>query len=289
MVRKAIAAGQFYPGNKVELEESVKKMLSEAKKTTSKRVFGIISPHAGYAYSGRCAAFSYNAIKSQSFDTFIILGPNHTGRGKRISISGQDFEVPNGVAKNDKEFTGELAGIYGLNEDAHASEHCIEAQLPFLLSIFKTVKIVPIVLSSCSHAECFELARDLEKIAKKLKRKACIIASSDFTHYGPAYDYVPFSGTKEEIKKKLYALDEKAIKLIESMKADKFFELSRDLTICGAEAITVSMELCKMLGALNRARHQARCTGAELLKYYTSGDVSGDYFNVVGYASIAFV
>jgi hypothetical protein len=116
-------------------------------------------------------------------------------------------------------------------------------------------------------------------IAKKLKRKICVIASSDFTHYGPAYDYVPFSGTKEETKKKLYDLDSKAIRLIKSMKADKFFSLSRDMTICGAEAITTAMELCKMLGAKNAA----------LLKYYTSGDISGDYSNAVGYASIAFV
>jgi hypothetical protein len=297
-MRKPIAAGQFYSEDKRELEESIKKMMPEGKKITGK-VFGVISPHAGYVYSGKCAAFSYNALRNQSFDmseingkisehaqkqravfdTFIILGPNHTGRGKRISVSGQDFEVPLGTARNDREFTKELENIYGLNEDAHANEHSIEVQLPFLLDIFKNIKIVPIILSSCSYAECSELARTLEIIAKKLKRKACVIASSDFTHYGPAYDYVPFSGTKEEVKKKLYDLDNRAIKLIESMKADKFYEISRDLTICGAEAITVSIELCKKLGA----------RGAELLKYYTSGDVSGDYSNAVGYASIAFV
>ena len=279
MVRRAIAAGQFYAKEKAKLEEEVNKALSEAKKTAGKKVLGIIAPHAGYVYSSKCAAFSYNAIKNQSFDTFIILGSNHTGRGKRISVSGQDFEVPNGIAKNDSEFTGKLAEIYGLNEDSHAHEHSIEVQLPFLLSIFKNVRIVPITLASYSYAECCELARNLQTIVKQLKRKVCVIASSDFTHYGFAYDYVPFSGTKEEVKKKLYDLDKKAIELIESMKAEKFLQLSRDMTICGAEAITVSIKLCKMLGAKS----------AELLNYYTSGDVSGDYTNAVGYASIAFV
>jgi len=277
-MRKAVASGQFYPSDRLELKEKIDNLLKKAGIKGEKKTFGIISPHAGYEYSGQAAAFSYKTISKQKFDTFIILGVNHSGSGNRIAVSGEDFEIPSGIAETDKEFCNELIKIYGESK-TRDYEHSIEVQLPFLLYLFGKIKIVPIALSLDDYEECAGLAEILEKIIKKLKRKICVIASSDFTHYGAGYGFVPFSGTDEKVKKKLYEMDGKAIKLIEKMKSEEFFEASRNMTICGAAPIAVAIELCKKLGAKK----------AKLLKYYTSGDISGDYSASVGYASMIFV
>jgi len=276
-VRKPAAAGKYYPEGKKELSSSVKKYIycADARK---RNVYGIIAPHAGYAYSGETAAYSYKAINNKSFDCFILLGPNHTGYGNKISITSKNFETPLGIVETDKEFCSELIKKCGESDDAHAYEHCLEVQLPFIASIFKKAKIVPIVLSLDSYSECTELAKELEKTAKKLKRKICVIVSSDFTHYGPVYGFVPFSGNSGEVKKKMHEIDRKAISFIEQLKSKEFFEYSKNTTICGAPAIAVAIELCRRLGSKK----------ASLLKYTTSGEISGDYSNAVGYASIVF-
>lgn len=278
-MRKTIVAGQFYPSDEKELKEKIKNFLADAEKTIKVKVYGIISPHAGYEYSGKTAAISYKTIEKESFDTAIILGPNHIGYGKKIAVTNEDFETPLGVAEVDNEFCEEIIKKYGKSLEGHKYEHCIEVQLPFLIYLFKKVKIVPIVLSLDNYSECSEFANVLMEIAKKFKRKVIVIASSDFTHYGYAYSFMPFSGSEEEVKKKLYELDRKAISFIEKLDAKKFFEYSKKTTICGASAITTAIELCKKLGAKK----------AKLLKYCTSGDISSDYSNAVGYASIVFV
>jgi len=262
-MRKAAFAGQFYSSDSKELEKSIKEMLKDSGKPL-KKAFGIISPHAGYAYSGKAAAFSYKAISKQKFDTFVILGTNHSGRG--IGISDEDVETPLGIIKTDKEFCNLLK--YDKNFPAY--EHSIEVQLPFIQHLFKDAKIVAIAVSSDSYSDCFKLAESIYSATKKLKRKICVIASGDFTHYGEAYGFTD---------KKPSEIDPKAIKLIEKLDARKFFEFSNNLTICGNSAITACIELCKKLGSRK----------AKLLKYYNSRDVSGDYSNIVGYASMVFV
>lgn len=279
-MRKAAVAGQFYPAEKEDLINSIKNMMENAEAEPSEKdIYGLLCPHAGYEYSGKAAASSYKAISYDRYATFVIMGPNHTGYGKKIGLTKQDFETPLGIAENDKEFSFELIKLYGESDDAHQYEHSIEVQLPFLQQIFKTVRIVPIVVSRIDYEKCRELGENIAKIAQKLNRKVCVIASSDLTHYGLSYQFLPFSGKKEEVKKKIYALDRKAIKLIEGMKSDLFFSYSKDITICGAGPITTAIEACKKLGAKK----------AVLLDYYTSGDISGDYENAVGYASMAMV
>ena len=278
-MRKEAVSGQFYPSGKAELKEKVEKLLAKSKRKEKAKVYGIVSPHAGYEYSGEAAASAYKELEHGKYDVFILLGPNHTGYGKKVSVTDEDFETPLGIAENDKEFCKEIIGKFGKSEEAHKYEHCLEVQLPFLISIFKKIKMAPIILSLDSYSECAELAKELEIIIIKLKRKACIIASSDFTHYGGAYGFLPFSGSNEEIKKKLYELDRKAISFVEKLNGKEFFQYSQNTTICGVAAITTAIELCKGLGAKK----------AKLLNYYTSGDISGDYSNAVGYAAIEFV
>jgi len=277
--RKPVFAGQFYPAGKEELRNQIEecflsgfgpgKMPVNEKK---KQVLGVISPHAGYQFSGAAAAFSYREIaESSKADAYVMLGLSHSGLQSCVSL--QDWETPLGVSKNDAKF-GKMLGKLGIpvNEEAHSTEHSIEVQLPFLQFVYPDAKIVPVI---ASHDMDFKkIASAIKKTAEKLKRKIIIIASSDFTHYGPAYGYVPFS---EDAKKNMYELDKGAIDAIKSLDSGKFISYLQKTgaTICGQMPIAVLMEAIK-------------AKKARLLKYYTSGDVMGDYANAVGYASIVF-
>lgn len=283
MTRKPIVAGMFYEAEKESLKEQIKECflsefgpgkLPEGKK--EKTVLGVIAPHAGYVYSGACAAYSYKEIaESKLPEIFIILGLSHSGYGSCISL--EDWETPLGIVKNDKEFGKALMKNTGLKQDeaAHNQEHSIEVQLPFLQFINEgsEIMITPIIASPDMPYD--ELAKNIIKTIKEENKKACLIASSDFTHYGVNYGYFPF---QDKVKDNLYALDDKAIKHIKNLDAYRFLEHTEQTgaTICGKFPVAVMVDVCKLLGGKN----------AKLLKYYTSGDVIKDYSSAVGYASI---
>jgi AmmeMemoRadiSam system protein B len=290
-MRSPIVAGSFYPADKKELEAAIKesflgKFGCGMPSGKGKKVYGVVSPHAGYMYSGQAAAHAYKAIAGLQADTFIMLGTNHTGYAEsNFAVSTQDFETPLGIVKNDEEFSkllisefkgkrfsvGETSG----DKLAHQQEHSIEVQLPFLQFIFDKIKIVPIICQIQDYENYAEFAKLIVNAAKKLERKICVIASSDFTHYGASYGLAPFD---KDVKKNLYKLDNDAINCILNFKTKEFLEKARKTTICGAGAVAVAIETCKLLGSRK----------AELLTYYTSGDIVGDYSSAVGYAAISF-
>lgn len=282
MVRKPIVAGMFYESEKEALKEQIKECflsefgpgkLPENKKENT--ILGVIAPHAGYPYSGACAAYSYKEIaESKSPDIFIMLGLSHSGYGSCISM--EDWETPLGIVETDKDFGRSLMKSTGLkpNEAAHRQEHSIEVQLPFLQFINKNkIKIMPIISSNDMLYD--ELAKKITGTIKDTNKKACILASSDFTHYGVNYGYFPF---QTNVKENLYNLDNNAIKHIKNLDAYRFLDYTEQTgaTICGKFPIAVMVEICKLLGGKN----------AKLLKYYTSGDIMHDYDSVVGYASL---
>lgn len=265
MIRKPCVAGMFYPLNKEELLKQLTRLFKQVKKTKVKKVFGIISPHAGYVYSGKASASAFSCLPDA--DTYIIIATSHQGRD---SVSFEDFETPLGIVKNDIEFSKKI-DIFPNNESVHVNEHAIEVQLPFL-QFKKKDKIVPITVSSINNLK--EKAKMIVNISKKLKRKICVIVSSDFTHFGPMYGFMPFPPDK----KQLYALDMRAIKAIEKLDSETFLQIANKTTICGTAAIALGIELVKQLGS----------SKARLLEYYTSGDIVRDYRNAVGYAAMAF-
>ncbi len=287
--RKPVVADQFYESyadrlnlqiNSCFLSEFGPGSLPSGK--NQERIFGCIAPHAGYQFSGPAAAFSYKAIAESSFpSTFVILGPNHTGCGYEISTLSCDWDTPLGTVKCDKRFISKLLSKCSfVKEDkaAHIHEHSIEVQLPFLQFVFKKdikkLKFVPIVLGSHEVNALKKLGEEISRIDKDV----CVIASSDFTHYGYNYGYTPFVDRKKE---NMYNLDKKAITQILSLKTSGFtahINRTHD-TICGYAPILTAMFAVKALGSKQ----------GKLLKYYTSGDVVGDYSSSVGYASIAFV
>jgi AmmeMemoRadiSam system protein B len=270
MVRRTLVSGQFYEASKELLRNQVKECLGKVPKPSNDVTYGVISPHAGYYYSGKCAGYSYRAIaESKKPDTYIMLGLSHSGYPS--CISNEEYETPLGIVKSDKELITELSKNIPINDTAHANEHSIEVQIPFLQCIDKDAIIAPIIVGHDVTNE----ARYIYDAIKKFNRKVIIVASSDFTHYGSGYGYLPFSN---EVRKNMYKLDQGAIRQILELDSAGFLSYvnKTQATICGKYPIAVCLQLCKMLGARK----------GELLKYYTSGDISKDYSNTVGYAAI---
>ncbi len=264
MSRKPVVAGQFYPGSPSQLRAMIEQLVGE--KGAKEDVIGLVSPHAGYVYSGPVAGAVISRIKFK--DTFIIMGPNHTGRGKPLSIMTQGtWETPLGEVEIDSELGKQiLATSSYLQEDsmAHQYEHSIEVQLPFLQYFKPDIRIVPIVLAYSSGDIYKEIGKDIARAVKDLNKEVVIIASSDMTHYEP----------QSSAQRK----DTQAIEAILDLNEDELLKRVDELNIsmCGYAPTTSLISAAKELGA----------TGAELVKYQTSGDTSGDYSSVVGYAGI---
>lgn len=264
MIRKPIVAGQFYEEDPHVLREEIKKFLSKV--DVKGDSIGVISPHAGYIYSGQCAAYSFSSIKDA--DVYLVLGTSHSGSSSCISLD--DFETPLGIVKNDNEFARKLIEN-GLKENktAHSNEHSIEVQLPFLQFVKKNVSFVPAIIGD----DYENVAEVIKKTIKEFGKKVVIIASGDFTHYGLNYGYFPF---KDDVKENMYKLDNGAIDLIVKNDVKGFLDYCNKTgaTICGKYVFACLMKILNKKG--------------KLLKYYTSGDVSRDYSSACGYASIVF-
>ncbi len=284
-IRKPIVAGTFYESGFQSLEEQIKGCFLHKKgpgelptKRGNKEIKAIISPHAGYSFSGPCAAWGFKEIaESKLPDVYIILGPNHSGFGK-TSVNLDSWQTPFSIIRPDVEFGKTLVKNTDLVEDprAHLQEHSIEVQLPFLQFVSKDVlqriRILPISVSN--DVDINKLALDMKEVILDTNKKVVFIVSSDFTHYGPQYSYVPFSS---DVPQRLYKLDEDAIKLIKKLDADGLLKYTYETgaTICG------QLPIALLLRTLEK-------TKGKLLQYYTSADIMGDYKNAVGYASILF-
>lgn len=265
MIRKPFVAGQFYP----QTEASLRKMLSGLVDPDSEKqdAVGVIMPHAGYVYSGGVAGLTISKVDLKK--TVIILGTNHTGSGERFSImTSGSWATPLGEVKIDSEIAGSILkeGVL-IKEDmlAHLQEHSIEVEIPFLQYLKDDIKIVPIsVAPDAKLAECLELGKDIANGFKKIGRSGLFMASTDMTHYE----------SEESAKGK----DRLAIDAIVDMDEEKLFNTVKDndLSMCGLPAACVLITACKYLGAKK----------AGLVKYQTSGDTSGDYSSVVGYAGM---
>jgi len=264
MSRQPVVAGQFYPASASQLRVMIEKMVDEA--VEKEDVIGLVSPHAGYVYSGLVAGAVISRVKFK--DTFIILGPNHTGKGKPLSIMAQGkWQTPLGDVEIDAELAQHLLSItHHLQEDAdaHQFEHSIEVQLPFLQYFKPDIKIVPITLSFAGIDVYKEIGKEIARAISDTGREVVLMASSDMTHYEP----------HDTAAKK----DRQAIDAILRLDEDELFRRveEHNISMCGVAPVASLIAAARELGA----------TSAELVKYQTSGDTSGDYSAVVGYAGI---
>lgn len=267
MLRHPAVSGQFYPGTKAKLLSNIESLLD--KNAKKRDAIACILPHAGYMYSGPVAGATVSALDLNK-STFIIIGPNHTGYGEPFSVFAEgDFRTPLGDVPVDAELAGGLLNnskYLKADTAAHRYEHSIEVELPFLQYFNPDFKIVPIVASTGNKEIYKEVGLEISSIvkAKGLKEKIMLIASSDMTHY--------------ESDKSARSKDQQAISAILELDEDKLLERVErlDISMCGYVPVTIALVAAKELGAKE----------ARLIKYQTSGDVTGDNSAVVGYAGM---
>ncbi len=261
MIRQTVCAGTWYPTSKEEIE----KFLDLSEKKTE--AISCVCPHAGWMYSGKVAGAVYSRLVP--YNTYVIIGPNHTGFGPSASIYDKGaWQMPLGKIEIDTELSDEIlknSEFLKPDTQAHLKEHCLEVQLPFVQYFSPSAKIVPIIIMSNEFEVVKDVAFSVSNAIKNFKnKKILIVASTDMTHYE----------SQEYAKKQ----DKLAIDKILSLDAEALVKtvLQRGISMCGVFPTACVILASKSLGAKN----------VELVKYSTSGDVTGDYDAVVGYAGL---
>jgi AmmeMemoRadiSam system protein B len=264
-IRKAAVAGYFYPSDPKKLSDEIETLLSISSSGINlKSIAGIVSPHAGYIYSGRTAAYVYNLLREKDINKILIISPSHREYFPGVCIyEGDGYETPLGVVEVDSELAGELINgnrtIYrGI--EGHKNEHAIEVQIPFLQKIIKEFKIVPIVMGDQGKMFVDKLAAKISEVADD---KTLIVASSDLSHY--------YSKIEAD---ELDSVIESDINNFDYEKLQNDLELKK-CEACGGGPIVAMMKASFLMNKKN----------ARVLNRSNSGDTTGDYSGVVGYLS----
>lgn len=268
-IQKPVVAGKFYPDEPVSLSGEIEKYLNDAKPETVKGdIIALISPHAGYVYSGPVAAFGYKAISGKKYDTVVIIGISHHVLFDGVAYLEKDFyRTPIGDVPIDMEFTRRLAkaekDTLCKNPQAYEEEHSAEVQIPFLQTSIKDFKIVVLLMGRPDYAVCSKLSRGLLKTIKETGRKTLIVASTDLSHYFKYDDAV--------------AKDRVTLSELLNFDAGRFAGKASEgeCELCGSAPVITVLIAGKELGA----------DKIQVLKYANSGDTVGDKSRVVGYAS----
>ena len=281
MLRQPAVAGAFYPDNPEKLVELIESSflddagvghIPKLKSFEDKDYpINVMVPHAGYQYSGAIASHGYCKIVENGFpEVFIIISPNHTGFGSEISVFNEgSWITPLGNVEVDAEFADaviDASDFASADFSAHIREHSIEVQLPFLQYFSDDFKIVPITMGRQNFVTSSDLAKAIFEAAEKLDKSYCVIASTDLSH---------FNNQEKANKVDAFVLED-----IEEMNEFKLFEevVQYNITMCGYGPVMTTMSLSKKVNK----------NTSEILAYGTSGDVSGDFTSVVGYASGIF-
>ncbi len=274
-VRRPVVAGAFYPAQPDRLRQQIEQCFNHQRgpgrlpgETQAKRTIrSVVCPHAGYMYSGPAAAHCYLALAEQETpETVIVIGPNHTGWGTPVSMMGEgSWETPLGRVPLDTALAKEIfehSEIIDYDHTAFQREHSVEVQVPFLQYIYGGFKLVPI----CMRYQDLETSREVGKAIHRATegKNALVIASTDLTH--------------QERQESANRKDRLVIDAILEMDEEKLQRAVREhrITTCGYGPVSAALVASKLAGAGR----------AELLSYYTSGDIIGDYSAVVGYAAL---
>jgi AmmeMemoRadiSam system protein B len=275
-LRPPAVAGQFYAGTRSALLKQIEwcylhqhgpGKLPKAKKG-ERRILGLVSPHAGYMFSGPVAAHGFARLAEDGKpDSFVLIGPNHTGAGSGVStVTSGRWSTPMGDVQVDSELSGAImraSGVIDSDPLAHRHEHSLEVQLPFLQHLFGSeFKIVPIAMMLQDAETSIEVG---DAVAKASAGKdVVILASTDFTHYEPKQSAAEKDG---EVIERIISLDPSGV--VSTVE-------DRGISMCGYGPVAAMLQAARRLGAKK----------AELLKYATSGDTGGPMSQVVGYGSI---
>ncbi|MBF8295413.1 MAG: hypothetical protein HW389_1958 [Bacteroidetes bacterium] len=269
-VRKPAVAGSFYDGDPERLRDHVDLLLSQAEdKGLKGTIRGLVSPHAGYMYSGSAAAVGYKALRGSSYDAVLMVGPSHRELFDGVSIyPGDAYRTPLGDVPIHKEIRAALAAqspVFVLSDVGHRSEHCLEVQLPFLQRALGKFSFVPMIVGNQRREICLSLGNAIAEVAQG--KNILLVASTDLSHYHPYNAAV--------------SLDRLVIDQVESFDELAMMEQieSERVEACGGGPMVSVMHAAKLLGA-NRS---------QALFYCNSGDITGDKSAVVGYLSAAFL
>jgi MEMO1 family protein len=268
ILRPAAVAGRFYPGDPDDLRAEAYAYLSQAGATNQAplRALGCIAPHAGYMYSGHVAGAVFARLEVPQ--RCIVLCPNHTGMGRALAIMSEGaWQTPLGDVAIDSELAANLKRRFPLLQEdsaAHRAEHAAEVELPFLLLRQPQLKFVPIALGTAQFEVLEQLGKALAGVIAAENDPVLIVASSDMNHY--------------ESDAMTRAKDHQALERILTLDPRGLFDVvtQQNISMCGFGPAVTMLTSARQLGAKS----------AELVKYATSGDISGDRTMVVGYAGI---
>lgn len=269
-IRPPAVSGLFYPADPTVLSVMVDQLL-DATAQTAQRIPGVplalVSPHAGYAYSGPTAAAAYALLRRRSFRTAVIVSPSHREYFNGISVyEGDAYRTPLGLINVDVELREKLLGYKGIitsSQLGHRDEHAVEVQLPFIQRINPDAKVLPIVMGDQRSEYCLLLARALSEI---LTPDCVLIASSDLSHF---HEQAAAEDRDRIIAEDISAM--KPMRLLQDLN-------TRKGEACGGGPIAAVMTAAQSLGA-NRGTVLHQCT---------SGDVTGEMHRVVGYLAAVF-
>ncbi|MGD9579412.1 MAG: AmmeMemoRadiSam system protein B [Syntrophorhabdus sp.] len=271
-IREPSVSGTFYPDNPKTLRKNIEEYFNNASfDSLDKEIVGLISPHAGYMYSGQVAAYGYKAIMGSHYDAAIVIAPSHRSRFEGVAVFEKGgYRTPLGVVEIDEELVREIINSKTVvlpNLDAHRGEHSLEVQIPFLQVVLKDFSLVPLIMGSQDPALCELLVGSLYESIRKTNKKVLVVGSTDLSHYYPYNEAVELDAV---VKQRLESYD------IKGLQSD--FRKGT-CEACGVGPILTTMMLSRKLGA----------SQSKVLKYTNSGDVSGDRSGVVGYISCVFM
>lgn len=263
MIREPVVAGTFYPGSKDILEEELGKHIQNAE--TKRKVIGLVSPHAGYVFSGGCAGKGFGAVEVPG--TVIILGVNHHGFGHPFAVDGHEYwKSPLGNAEIDDQLRTKLTAeskIFGIDNTASSREHSLEVQVPFVQYINPDAKILPVTVASGDPQRLIDAGKEIAALIKD-NPDVLIVASTDMSHYISA----DRARDKDRMAiDKILALDPEG--LVNTVAMER-------ISMCGVAPTAIMLAAALELGAEN----------AEVVNYTNSGNVMGDYNRVVAYLSM---
>jgi AmmeMemoRadiSam system protein B len=264
MIREPVVAGQFYSNRPIDLRTTINSYFGDAEPTLEAKA--ILCPHAGYIYSGAVAGAVFGAVRLPG--RFIILGPNHTGKGAPLSIypEGQ-WKTPLGMVSIDRDITeGLLRECASLRADraAHVKEHSLEVQIPFIQARLPEFSFAAICVGTDQFSILKELGHALARVILAAEEKPLLVVSSDMNHYESA----SVAAHK----------DHEAIAQILSVNPEALYRvvIEKDISMCGFAPAVAALIACRDMGA----------TAGRLIRYGNSGEVSGDFNQVVGYAGM---
>ena len=267
MMRRAPAvAGQFYPGQQAALQQMLAQMMPKV--DDLQPALGVMSPHAGYIYSGMVAGKTFAGVSIP--ETVVIVGPNHHGQGHPAAVYGRgSWVTPLGEVTIDEALADRILREAPLTSDdqlAHRFEHSLEVQVPFLQAAVSNLSIVPLCLGRLTLSQLLELGDALAKVLSDTDPRPLLVASTDMTHYEPG----PVARKQDlQALDRVLALDPAGLYRVVG---------EQHISMCGVLPVVATLRAVKMMGARR----------AELVEYRNSGDVTGDQSAVVGYAGVVF-